>query len=170
MRAGLMLSMCATLLSAAPLAAQVPMPQLPDPRQMEQFRQVAQQMMNPAAMVLARRAELGLTAQQGAALEPVSQEMSTVVQRMLEPPPPSAVQMRMAQAVSDTTIVLDQAALHADLCERAARQAEYMIASLRAQRAVQRVLTPQQREQMQALQLNAGMQMMRGMVGGAPGQ
>lgn len=104
------------------------------------------------------------TEAQVSALRPLADQMSTAVEQMLARQP-SPAQTRLMQALSDSTVVVDEAAVRADYCAQAGRQADYIIAMVRTQRRVNGILTPAQQEKAMAFQINSGVQMMQAFLG-----
>lgn len=147
------------LLLAGPLSAQDPVPKPPTMEEAMRAGEAASRMMNPAANVLAHREELGLTADQASRLQPIADRMARAIDALQAVPRP--VQERMAQAMVDTTIVVDENALRAELCDQAAQQASFMMAMFESQRALARILTPAQRQKFQELWLAESMRMMQ---------
>ncbi|MBV9773712.1 MAG: hypothetical protein JO040_07160 [Gemmatimonadetes bacterium] len=132
------------------------------------MQQAARQMMNPAAEILAHRTEFGLTAVQVSALQPLADQLNVSVDRMFARQGQlSPARERMMRAISDSTVVLDEAAIRAEACEQATQQADYTIAMVRAQQRIAGILTAAQREKFEELQVNRGMQMMQAFSGTA---
>lgn len=130
------------------------------------MQQAARQMVNPAAVVLAHRADLGLTDAQVSRLQPLADQMNATVNQMFARKP-SPAQVRLMEAASDSTIAIDEAAVRADYCEQSRQQADYTIAMVRTHRGVNGILTAAQREKVENLQVDIGMRMLQALSGAA---
>jgi len=148
-------------------AAQVPAG-MPTAEDMKGMMAMAQEMMNPAAMVLSHRTELGLTADQVRALDSISAPLNAFLEETMRRGPAPAMQ-GLAAAMSNPSIAIDEEAVRAAFRAQADQQADLMIRSIKVARAVDVILTPAQRETRTKLQMNSMLDMMRGMGGAATG-
>jgi hypothetical protein len=147
----------------ATLPAQVPSA-VPTPEQLERMMTAARMMMNPAAQLLVHRAEVGLSASQVAAIQPISDRMEQVVDRVIRwqrEMPQRSVAQRM---LSDPAMPLDEAAVRAEAHENAEIQADLMIATIRTTREVIEHLTPVQWQAWIAVHARENLQYMQRMV------
>ena len=173
MRLASTLALIAALTLAPPLSAQVtPGIPMPGMNEIGGLMEMARQQMNPAAAVLARRAELGLTPAQVAALDSVAAPLNVIIDRMMTPEPGMMpIQMEMAQAMADPSAPLDEPRVRAMLLAQAERQVDLTMESFKAQRRLLQILTAEQRDRWMSLQMEAAARMM-GAMGGmvTPGQ
>ena len=150
------------LLAATAGAASAQIPGMPAPSQedMRGLMEFARQAMNPAAQVLAHRAELGLTPEQVTALDSIAAPLNRFLdENMLSQ---SAGASAVSRAMGGGGEI-DEEAIRAAYREQADRQAELMIRGLRVERQVAQVLTPEQRTKRQQLQASSVFEMMRAM-------
>jgi Spy/CpxP family protein refolding chaperone len=159
----LLVLLLATFGMAAPARSQTP-PPMPSPEQLERMMEAARMMMNPAAQLLARRAEVNLTGEQVARIEPIAARTAGVVEGVMawqrELPHRSVTQ----RAMTDHEMEFDEAAIRAEARESADVQAELTIAMLRSMREIREVLTPTQLDAWMQIQMNESLRMMQGMM------
>ena len=168
MRPAPLLALVATLALAPRVTAQTPpgMPAMPGMAQVGGLMEMARLQMNPAAAVLARRDDLGLTPAQVAALDSVARPLNGIIDEMMRPQA-SPAQIAMAQGMADPTAPLDEVAMRAALREQSDRQIDLTIETLKAQRRMMLILTEEQRSRWMGMQMEAAMRMMEAMGGTA---
>jgi hypothetical protein len=135
---------------------------MPSQAEMQGMMEFARQALNPAAQILAHRAELAITPAQAVALDSLAAPMNLFLNEHMKAQmtPASAAVMRV---MTDPNAEIDEAAIRAGYREQADKQAELIIRMVRLERQVGQLLTPEQREKRQTLQLNSMMGMMRAM-------
>ena len=133
--------------------------QMPDSAQMSAAMAMSARMRSPARFALSMQKEIGLSAQQVAALEVLvraqSDSESVRVLRMmqqLETTARSKSPTAAMEAISTWTGPVDETAIRAAACEQSKAQAEILIGMIRDRHAVGELLTTAQQEELDRIQ------------------
>lgn len=133
--------------------------QMPDSAQMSAAMAMSARMRSPARFALSMQKEIGLSAQQVAALEVLvraqSDSESVRVLRMmqqLQTTPRGKSPMAAMEGIATWTGPVDEAAIRAAACEQSKAQAEILIGMIRDRHAVGELLTTTQQEELDRLQ------------------
>ena len=133
--------------------------QMPDSAQMSAAMAMSARMRSPARFALSMQKEIGLSAQQVAALEVLvraqSDSESVRVLRMMQQrqtTPRGKSPMAAMEGIATWTGPVDEAAIRAAACEQSKAQAEILIGMIRDRHAVGELLTTTQQEELDRLQ------------------
>ena len=126
------------------------------------------QQMNPAARLLAHRAELELTTAQATALETLAEPMNRFLDEALVPQVSPASLVVLKLMMDPTEEEVDDEEVRAAFREQADVQAEMIIRMARIEREANRVLTPEQRAKRVSLKINSPFGLMRAMLESMP--
>jgi hypothetical protein len=158
----------AAVLMAAPIAGAqarvtgvISDQRLPDSTQMAAMAAVSQRMRSPAVFALANRSELGLSPEQVNYLEALvpkeadsarvrSQRMMDAIQKQQ-----AAMSSTYKEGMSSWAGPIDEAAIRATACESSKLQADMVIGGMRDRHAVGAMLSPEQHQMLDRLQMQA---------------
>ena len=157
------------ILAASPvLHAQDPPEVMRDPEKLGAMMAATVRSMEPTGLALEHRGGLGLGAEQLAQLENIASEFKQARQRVFEGGgAPGAMQEFLQLEEITPAAELKIRSLHQ---QQAERQADLMIAMIRAEAAVRRTLTPEQRAKLQQIEMSEMLKMAEILTGSRTAQ